>query len=153
MRRSIPIVALACLTLITGCFITSGSKKINYTKILFGKGGGFTGQYDEYFLSKNGNIYQKDKATKTFTKIKSLTGKETKAVFKEIDDNKLFELGFNYPYNMSCYIEIVKDSTSNRIVWGNAKNPPPAVVTEFYDKLMGFIISTNHGIQNNSNKK
>jgi hypothetical protein len=115
------------------------SKKIVYDKILFGKGGGFTGKYDEYFLGKNGNIYKKDATTNAFTIIKDLSRKETISIFKQIDTDALFELGFNYPYNITCYIEIVKGSVTNRIAWGDAKNPPPAAVTLLFDKLMGYV--------------
>jgi len=153
MKKTYPFVAIVCMSLMIGSFITSCSKKIVYDKIMFGRGGGFTGKYDDYFLGKNGNVYKKDPSTKAFTKIKSLPGKQTKAIFKIIDDNKLFKLGFNNPYNMSSYIEIVKDSISNRIVWGNVKSPPPAAVTELFDKLMGLIPVQNMNNKPNSNKK
>jgi len=120
---------------------------------MFGRGGGVTGKYDDYFLGKNGNVYKKDPALKTFTKIKSLSSKQTKAIFKEVDDNKLFELAFNHPYNMSSYIEIVKDSVSNRIVWGNASNPPPAAVMELFNKLMDQVFVPYRGNQFKTNKK
>jgi hypothetical protein len=153
MRKPLLLAISACLILMANLIVSCGYQKILYDKILFGRGGGFTGRYDEYLLSKNGNVYHKNPATKAFTKIQSLSRKQTKAIFKDIDDNKLFELGFNYPYNMSSYIEIVKDTVSNRIVWGNAKNPPPAAVTDLFDKLMGFgVISTNNN-QLKTNKK
>jgi hypothetical protein len=133
------------------CACASSSKKIVYDKILFGKGGGFTGKYDEYFLSKNGNIYKKDATTNSFTKIKDLSRKETISIFKQVDTDALFELGFNHPYNLTSYIEIVKGSVTNRIAWGDAKTPPPVAVTILFDKLMGYVIVTKP-ISNNMKK-
>ena len=98
-------------------------------------------------------MYKRDPSSKTFTKIKSISTKQTKAIFKEINDDKIFEVAFNHPYNMNSYIEIVKDSISNRIVWGNANNPPPAAVTELFDKLMALIPMPNHSNEFKSIKK
>jgi hypothetical protein len=116
--------------------ITSCSHKIIYDKVMFGKGGGFTGKYDDYFLDKDGGLYSKDPATHSFVLVRDIPRKEAKSIFKEIEDNKLFELGFNNPYNISCYMEIVKGSITNRIVWGDAKNPPASAVTAVFEKLM-----------------
>jgi len=124
--------------LFSNCFI-SGKSNVKYEKILFGKGGGFTGKYDDYYLSSNGNLFKKEPSSKEFLKIKTLNKKETKNIFKEIDDNKLFESEFNHPFNISCYIEIVKGTSSNRIVWGNTQNQPPATVEIIFNKLMSFV--------------
>lgn len=139
MKRTSSFISLLCFCILLGS-CASSAKKIVYDKILFGKGGGFTGKYDEYFLSKNGNIYKKDASTKAFSKIKDLSRKETTSIFKQIDTDALFELGFNHPYNITCYIEIVKGSVTNRIAWGDAKNPPPAAVTALFEKLMSYVI-------------
>jgi hypothetical protein len=141
-----------CLCLLIAC-ITSCSNKIIYDKVLFGKGGGFTGKYDDYFLSKDGGLYKKDPATNSFVLIKDIPKKETKSIFREIENNKLFELGFNYPYNISCYLEIVKGSVTNRIVWGDAKNPPASAVITVFDKLMSLANSGNTKKPNNQKGK
>jgi len=137
MKRTSSFISLLCFCILLGS-CASSAKKIVYDKILFGKGGGFTGKYDEYFLSNNGNIYKKDASTKAFSKIKDLSRKETVSIFKQVDTDALFELGFNHPYNITCYIEIVKGSVTNRIAWGDTKNPPPVAVTALFDKLMGY---------------
>lgn len=147
MTTKIKPALIICLSIILGSCITSCSKKIIYDKILFGKGGGFTGKYDDYFLSKDGGIYKKDNSTKTFALMFDLSKKETKNIFNEITANKLFEVGFNHPYNMSCYLEIVKGSVSNRIVWGDAKNPPPSAVIAIFNKLMSLTGSNNNNIK------
>ncbi len=133
------LVLLICLNILfSNCFI-SRQNNIIYEKILFGKGGGFTGKYDDYSLNSSGILFKKDPSTKEFIKIKTLNKKDNKNIFKEIDNNKLFELNFNNPYNISCYIEIIKGSVSNKIVWGNAKNPPPAAVEIMFNKLMNLV--------------
>jgi hypothetical protein len=139
---------LLCI-LIAG--ITSCSHKIIYDKVMFGKGGGFTGKYDDYFLDKDGGLYKKDPATHSFVLVRDIPRKEAKSIFKEIQDNKLYELGFNNPYNISCYIEIVKGSESNRIVWGDVKNPPESAVITVFDKLMS--IATAGTVKKPTNQK
>lgn len=133
--RISPVICICTLI----CCCAASSKKIVYDKILFGKGGGFTGKYDEYYLSKNGNIYKKNATTNEFIKIKDISRKETNNIFKQVDTDTLFEMSFNHPYNITCYIEIVKGDVINRIVWGDMKNPPPITVTQLFDKLMALV--------------
>jgi hypothetical protein len=134
-------VSIICILLNSCCILSS--KQIVFDKIVFGKGGGFTGKYDEYFVNKNGELYKKDPSTKSFTLLKELSHKETKNIFKEVEANKLFEIKFNHPYNITCYMEIEKGSSSNRIVWGDAKNLPPSPVVIVFDKLMSLTKTTN----------
>jgi len=153
MKNKLNLLSIILLCLFLGNCASSGMRKIAYDKILFGKGGGFTGKYDDYFLSKDGIIYKKDPLTKSYNKMMDLSKKETISIFKIIDANKLFEVGFNNPYNISCYLEIVKGSVSNRIVWGNVKNPPPPEVLAMYDKLMSLVNSVNSKANTMNNKK
>lgn len=127
--------------------------KIPYDKVVFGKGGGFTGKYDEYFLDKKGDLYKKDASTSASTLLKSIPSKQIKEIFKDIKRNNLFEVAFNNPYNYSYYIELFKDSKSNRIVWGNATNPPPTEVTDIFQKLMFLTATSGTKDNNKSNKK
>ncbi len=122
--------------------------KIPYDKVVFGKGGGFTGKYDEYFIDKKGDLYKKDPSSAAFTLIKSLSGKQIKDVFKDIKKNNLYTVAFNNPYNYSYYIELYKGEKSNRIIWGNANNPPPSEVTGVYQKLL--LLTTSGNTKNNS---
>ena len=96
MKKVISSLAIACISMTFVCYFTSCSNKIVYSKIMFGRGGGVTGKYDDYFLGKNGNVYKKDPALKTFTKIKSLSSKQTKAIFKEVDDNTVVRAVISY---------------------------------------------------------
>jgi hypothetical protein len=56
MIRKIKLLPLICLCIILGSCATGKLQKIKYDKILFGSGGGFTGKYDDYFLSKDGVV-------------------------------------------------------------------------------------------------
>jgi len=143
-------VSIICI-LLSNCGIFNSSHVV-FDKIVFGKGGGFTGKYDEYFLNKNGGLYKKDPSTKAFIMLKELSHKETKNIFKEVESNKLFEIIFNHPYNITCYMEIEKGTVSDRIVWGDSKNPPPSSVVIVFDKLMS-LTKTNLNSGVNKNKK
>lgn len=142
--------------MITGlCSCSLFKYKIPFDKVVFGKGGGFTGKYDEYFIDKKGDLYKKDPSSAAYTLMKSIPGKQIKDVFKDIKKNNLYEVAFNNPYNYSYYIELYKGEKSNRIVWGNATNPPPSEVTGVFQKLLLLTISsdTKNNKVNNSNKK
>ncbi|HNW96830.1 MAG TPA: hypothetical protein PKK00_00300 [Bacteroidales bacterium] len=107
---------------------------IPFDKVVFGKGGGFTGKYDEYYIDNKGDLYKKETSSNKF--IKSLPKEKIKEIYNEMKKNNLYELSFNNPYNYNYYIELFKGSKSNRIVWGNANNPPPKAVTAVFQKLM-----------------
>jgi hypothetical protein len=143
MRQA--VIYLTVLTSIAGILLCSCNilkpKQLASTDITFGKGGGFTGKYDEYRLSNNGNIFKKNFSNNEFTLLKKLPKKETKNIFKEIETNKLFDIKFAHPYNISCFIEISKDTLKNKIVWGDTKNPPPPQVIIVFDKLMDLVKS------------
>jgi hypothetical protein len=142
-------VFIICILLSSCCIFNS--KQLVFDKIAFGKGGGFTGRYDEYLLNNKGELYKKDASTGSFILLKKLSKKETKNIFKEVEANKLFEIKFRHPYNITCYLEIEKDTASNRIVWGDAKNPPPSPVTIMFNKLMD-LTKTNINSEGNKNK-
>lgn len=152
MKKSIYLL-LAVAVFFCSCSIFK--YKISYDKVVFGKGGGFTGKYDEYFINKKGDLYKKDPSSAASTLIKSLPSKKIKEVFKDIKNNNLYEVAFNNPYNYSYYIELYKGDKSNRIVWGNATNPPPSEVTSVFQKLMLLTITsdTKNNKENNTNKK
>lgn len=148
----------AYLLLVVAVFFSNCSifnYKIPYDKVVFGKGGGFTGKYDEYFIDKKGDLYKKDPSSAAYTLMKSLPGKQIKDIFKDIKKNNLYEVAFNNPYNYSYYIELYKGEKSNRIVWGNVTNPPPSEVTGVFQKLLMLTASsdTKNNKTNNSNKK
>ena len=135
------IISITCVLILSSCWLTSVTGRIPYTKILFGKGGGFTGKYQEYFILNNGNLYSKSATKNSFSKTHSLSAKETKTIFAMIDTYHLFETAFNNPYNYSYYIEIVKGDVSNRIVWGDNKNPPPEGALALFNKLIVYTAS------------
>jgi hypothetical protein len=151
MKKTILLLFLVAAFSSCGLF----KYKVPYEKVVFGKGGGFTGKYDEYFIDKKGDLYKKDPSSAAFTLLKSLPEKQVKDVFKEIKKNDLYKVAFNNPYNYSYYIELYIGSNSNRIVWGNATNPPPAGVTAVFQKLIGLTATsgTKNSDDTNTNKK
>ncbi|MFH0864776.1 MAG: hypothetical protein V1904_01180 [Bacteroidota bacterium] len=151
MKKSAFIIVTVAIFL---CSCGIFKYKIPYDKVVFGKGGGFTGKYDEYFIDSKGALYKKDPSSAAYTLMKSITSKQIKDVFKDIKKNNLYEVAFNNPYNYSYYIELYKGDKSNRIVWGNANNPPPAEVTGVFQKLLRLTASSDikNNKENNSNK-
>lgn len=151
--KKITLLAIL-ITFLSSCCIVQ--YKIPYYKVVFGKGGGISGIYDEYFIDTKGDLYKKDASTAAYSLIKSLPQKQIKEVYREIKKNDLYKVAFNNPYSYSYFIEIFDNDKSNRIVWGNANNPPPAEVTTVYQKLMELTMSTpakSNDIDNTNKKK
>ncbi len=76
--------------------------------VTFGSGGGFTGAVDEYILNGNGTL----KSIKPFAKdtvlLKTLSKKETKAIFKKLESKSLRNLKLDAPGNMTNFITVNK---------------------------------------------
>lgn len=76
--------------------------------VSFGSGGGFTGAVDEFILNGSGTL----KSIKPFAKdtliLKTLTKKDTKAIFKKLESKSISEIKLDVPGNMTNFITFSK---------------------------------------------
>jgi hypothetical protein len=103
-----------------------------------GKGGGFTGKYDEYLVKSSGEVYnisngQSPVLFKTFSK------EQIKAVFKKFDGLHISTVNFSHPSNMTSYIRSEINNKTYEIKWGDAQMPPPQNVLDFFESLWSDI--------------
>jgi CRISPR/Cas system CSM-associated protein Csm5 (group 7 of RAMP superfamily) len=101
----------------------------NFTEIVFGWGGGFTGMVDEYHLLKNGNL------KKGTEEIKTIDAKQMKiilAAFKKVNFSKL---KLNDPGNLYYFMAAKAGDNEQRLIW-NDHTELPAEVKAAYEELM-----------------
>lgn len=115
-------------------------KKDSSLKYCVGKGGGFTGAYDEFILYENGNVYKRDFTYNRDVFRKQLTDIERDYFLEKINEMGLEGMDINQPGNMSYYLEIKQGEQSiNKVIWGAHSYYPDkkleAFHKEFFEKL------------------
>ncbi len=103
-----------------------------------GRGGGFTGKYDEYLVKNNGEVYklEKDKAPVLFEKIGKKEALDIFAKFKQLN---ITSIKFSHPGNMTSYISYTSDNKTYEIKWGDSRNLPPQNVQDFFNSVWSAI--------------
>jgi hypothetical protein len=124
---------------ITLFFFSCHDYRHDFDSITFGKGGGFTGKYDEYRIDNSGNVYKIDRKASKDIFVKLLPGKQCKEIFKTVSASGISKLKINSPYNMTSYIMLTTKSDTMRLVWGDPKKQPDKKVDETFEMLMNVI--------------
>ena len=122
---------LLFILILNSCASSKTTIKTGIKEILFGNGGGFTGEMKTYKISADNKIYENGKL------IKTLLSKKTKTLFKKA--KYLKQIKFNEPDNMYFFIEIISNDNGNRIVWGSNSKTVDKKVSEFYKELISTI--------------
>jgi hypothetical protein len=120
----------------SSCNSTKNLDKASEKVILFGNGGGFTGQVIEYVLDENGTFMKNDKLKSEVTILRNLKKSEIRKIFKELEIMKFDTVNFNHPGNTYYFIKSSSSGTSHEVVWGEPNNLPPARIIQFYDLLI-----------------
>lgn len=126
------VLFLGCLIL-TSC-ISAKKNSLSIDTIEFGSGGGITGRYTTYTVDlKQGVILKPDGSTK-----RKLEKKEIKSITKKLKETDFSKVEFNYPHNMSYFINFTGE-INTKIVWGDQSHPAPEKVKELYTFLIELI--------------
>lgn len=109
-------------------------------KYCVGKGGGFTGDYEEFMLYENGKVYKRDFTYNRDVFRKQLTDAERDYFLEKINEMGFEGMDINQPGNMSYYFKVKQgEQTINTIVWGAHSYYPDkkleAFHKEFFEKL------------------
>lgn len=124
--------------LITSCGTQGVLHEYRNTKIIFGSGGGFTGQVNEYHLDAQGNLKMTESLSGTETKLGKVKKGDLKRIFNALSEANLSEIDFHHPGNMSYFIREVDKTTTHEVIWGN----PDLQVPEEVQKLYNLLVST-----------
>jgi hypothetical protein len=85
--------------------------------ILFGKGGGFTGEVSVYKISPKGNVYKGSGIAEiVYSGCSKIKKKEAREIFRNVD--KILTMPFNQPGNMYYFIQRVKEGSEQKYTWG-----------------------------------
>ena len=109
------------------------------TEIIFGNGGGFTRQSNEYTLNTDGKLIFVKGIEKDTVLLPSLSKKVTADIYKRLSALGLDSLDFNHPGDRYYFIHEVKNEIGHKVVWGDPSYTVPAEIDEFYKFLMTTI--------------
>jgi hypothetical protein len=107
--------------------------------MVVGKGGGFTGAYDEFSILENGQVYKYS----TITKKRLLLGNMKKNFADQIFNNyellKIGEKNINAPGNMNYFIEFKNGDNNLKSIWSDQKDESTSELMLYYKTVMNYI--------------
>lgn len=106
------------------------------TEIVFGSGGGFTGQETEYHLDTRGNLFMIESLTGTKTNLGKVKKADLKKIYKTLAEINLAEADYNQPGNMYYFIREINKGSTHQVIWGSNDQEVPDGIQEFYDLLI-----------------
>lgn len=105
------------------------------TQLIFGSGGGISGEVTTYTLLENGQLFYNNSLTKENTEIKSLTKKEATSCFQKMEGLQLSQMNFDHPGNLYYFLEEVNGDEKNRVTWGSTDHDISEECKTFYKEL------------------
>jgi hypothetical protein len=125
--------------ILSSCHSSKNFGNSSEKAIIFGNGGGFTGQVTEYVLDENGTFLKNDKLKSEVTVLPALKKSEIRKIFNELETMHFDTINFKHPGNTYYFIRSSNSGTSYEVVWGEPDNLPPTQVLQFYDLLLSKI--------------
>ncbi len=132
--------ALAVFLLFSVMF--SACKGTQYTpanlpekQLLFGEGGGFTGDFTEYLLLENGQLFVQKRFNGEQMEIASTKKSKAKAMFKQAAALLTDSAAINYPGNMYYFLQLKDNGSDVRLTWGAPGYEVNEPVKLLYDQL------------------
>jgi hypothetical protein len=120
----------------SSCHSTQGLEKATDNVIIFGSGGGFTGQVNEYMLDAKGSLKIKERNKSEMTSLPSLKPSLVKKLFKQLRVIQFDTISFKHPGNMYCFIKTSKSGVLHEVIWGDPRYPVSAEIKQFYELLI-----------------
>ena len=115
-------------------------KSINSIEIRFGKGGGITGLYEKYLLSKNGVLWKYSEYDSTKNLIKTIPKTKHNYIIKKTSNKALQLIKLNEAGNMNSFIELSKGlKVFKRFQWPTEKMDIPVQIKEL-DSLLNTLL-------------
>ncbi len=108
-------------------------------KIVFGKGGGFTGAVTEYILLENAQLFEHPFLQDSLVTMEAMKKKTCKQAFKTLDKIDKSKLGVQEPGNLYYFLHYHDGENHYETTWGAAKYTIDPEVKSIWDQLMAEI--------------
>jgi hypothetical protein len=115
--------------------------------LIFGKGGGFTGESIEYSLLSNGQIFKGTNKEGNVIELKKLKKRKVDQIFKNYHLLKFDEMMINRPGNIYYYLELKQGELKHKIQWGAHDFNCPETLNIYFSNLMATVKTLNTELQ------
>jgi len=122
-----------------GCSTQNVLKEYKDKEIIFGSGGGFTGQVNEYHLDAKGNLKKIVSLSGNESNLESVKKSDLKKIFNSISETDLCNTDFNHPGNIYYFIREIGINDTCEVIWGDPAQKVPEGIGELYNLLMSEI--------------
>lgn len=129
------------LSIFTFSSCTKYASPLDYKQkqLIFGSGGGFANQVNEYRLLENKRLFVRKNNDSVFTLLGRQKTKIVKALFKESDILFQEENNFNEPGNMYYFVRLQKETQTQSVVWGRQNTEAPEKAKDLHKHLMNLV--------------
>ena len=115
--------------------------------LIFGKGGGFTGQSIEYSLLSNGQLFMNTHKEGNVTELKRVEKSVAKQIFSNFHSLGFGDLDVNKPGNTYYYLGFRHDGKAHKIQWGAHDYKTPQTLKIYFSNLMAIVKSLQKDAQ------
>lgn len=127
---------ICTITLFASCASTNKTTAVSDSpRLIFGNGGGFTGAYTIFELKADRRVFAllPDSAQH---QVKRISNNQAKALFAQADKLRASHPSFNYPGNMTWFIQYHVNNEIVEYKWGDTEKLIPSEVKDFYTQLI-----------------
>jgi hypothetical protein len=150
LRFSFPIFMVLFLSLYS-CTHKITTSDLPKTQIIFGKGGGFTGQTHDFALLQDGRIIELHADSTHQEVVKTISKDQAAKFYASIDSMPSKTWLYNVPGNIYHHITIKKEGAKDRnVVWDGSREVAnaPAYIVDFYNRLRAEVPKKKHHADN-----
>ena len=104
-------------------------------KLILGSGGGFTGEYKEFIILENGEIFKRSTFNDKLEYLGKLKKNDALQLFENYHHLGLDKKAVNLPGNMNKYIKFVKDGKEHVLQWSYDKSKMVDPQIEIFYKI------------------
>jgi len=107
-------------------------------RLHFTFGGGFTGEYKEYMVLPNGQLFHRTRVISQlpFREYDPIDPKVAKDLFETYEKQGIAAFGYDNPGNMTYTIMQIAASDTTSITWGGSEVKPDEVVRTYWRRVM-----------------
>jgi hypothetical protein len=135
--KNLLLTAVLALTL-ASCGTTYTASNLPDKQILFGEGGGFTGNVKEYILLENGQLFTRTTFAGEATELPKVKKKTAESYFLKLEELK--DMSYIKPGNKYTYVQYQVDSSTNyRVVWKDGDENAPESAQMYFEELKGLV--------------
>ena len=138
MQRIIYLLLLAGY-LMVACRTGKNGEQAPDRHLLFGNGGGVTGEVITYTLHADGGLTRTSSRTKESEKIGSVSREKAAGLFEEAQKKLAATPQFNHPGNRFYFVKLQDGKAAQNATWGDNNHAAPAGLENLYDQLIALI--------------